>query len=396
MDTHVRRSVCFGSIALLALMAGCGGSGGSDSVVSARPTPIVTRLALSEVASGLASPLLLTAPANDARKFIVERTGTIRVLQNNALLAKPFLDIASRIRTTGEGGLLSMAFPPNYASNGFFFVYFTDLAGDIAVERFHVSTDPNVADPTPLRIISIAHPVNTNHYGGLLAFGPDGFLYMGTGDGGGGGDVPGNAQNLNVLLGKLLRLDVNNSSAAQPYVVPSGNPFVGQVGRRGEIWAYGLRNPWRYAFDPASAMLYIADVGQDRREEVDVAGSAAAGLNYGWNITEGTLCFPADPCSTQGLTLPVLDYAHDAAGGCSITGGTVYRGSAVPELRGRYFYSDFCSGWLRSFALVGGVAIERTDWNIANVGQIVSFGVDAENELYVLSTSGKIYKIVRG
>jgi glucose/arabinose dehydrogenase len=354
------------------------------------------RLALQEVVSGLSAPLFLTAPAGDPRLFIVEQAGTIRIVQNGTALAAPFLDINSRITAGGERGLLSMAFDPQYASNGFFFIYFTDLNGDVAIERLQVSSgDPNLADPAPLRILTIDHRVFANHNGGLVAFGPDGFLYIGTGDGGGGGDTLGNGQNLNALLGKLLRIDVSNASASQPYAIPSLNPFVGQAGRRGEIWAYGLRNPWRYAFDAATGYLYIADVGQDRSEEVNVASAATAGINYGWNITEGTLCYPGDPCDMQGLTLPVLEYAHDANGGCSITGGRVYRGSAIPELQGRYFYSDFCSGWLRSFVYSNGTAAEQIDWSITNAGQIFSFGEDAQKELYMLTSTGRAYKIVR-
>lgn len=356
----------------------------------------VLRLALQEVVSGLPAPVFLTAPAGDSRLFIVEQAGTIRMVQNGAVLAAPFLDITSRITSGGERGLLSMAFDPQYASNGLFFIYFTDLNGDIAIERYQVSSgDPNLANPAPLRILTIAHRAFRNHNGGLIAFGPDGFLYIGTGDGGGGGDTLGNGQNLNALLGKLLRIDVSNASASQPYAIPSLNPFAGQAGRRGEIWAYGLRNPWRYAFDAETGFLYIADVGQGRIEEVNVAAAATAGLNYGWNITEGSLCYPGDPCDKQGLTPPVLEYAHDASGGCSITGGHVYRGSAIPELRGRYFYSDYCSGWLRSFVYSNGVAAEQTDWSIVNVGRIFSFGEDAQGELYMLASTGKVYRIVR-
>ncbi len=354
------------------------------------------RLVLQEVVSALSEPLFLTAPAGDSRLFIVERAGSIRIVQNGTPLATPFLDISSRVSTAGERGLLSMAFDPQYASNGFFFIYFTDLDGDIAIERFQVSSgNPNLAAPAPLRILTVSHRTFSNHNGGLVAFGPDGFLYIGTGDGGGGGDTLGNGQNLNVLLGKLLRIDVSNASASQPYAIPSLNPFAGQANRRGEIWAYGLRNPWRYAFDAATGLLYIADVGQGRIEEVNVAAAATASVNYGWNITEGSLCYPGDPCNKQGLTLPVLEYAHDASGGCSITGGRVYRGSAIPELRGRYFYSDYCNGWLRSFVYSNDTAAEQIDWNIINVGQIFSFGEDAQKELYMLTSTGRAYKIVR-
>ena len=354
----------------------------------------VARIALQSVATNLSSPLLVTAPAGDGRLFIVERPGRIRIVKNGTLLATPFIDIAALVGTAGEGGLLSMAFDPAYATNGFFYVDFTDRSGNIAVERFHVSANTDVADASPLRILSIAHPVNTNHYGGLVAFGPDGFLYVGVGDGGGAGDVPGNAQNQNVLLGKLVRLDVRNASLVQPYAIPTDNPFATSNTQRLEIWAYGLRNPWRYALDPTTSQLYIGDVGQDRREEIDVVSSAAGGINFGWNVVEGTLCYPGDPCNKAGTTLPVLDYPHDASGGCSITGGYVYRGAAIAALKGRYVYSDYCSGFLRSILVVNGVATESIDWSIVNVGQIVSFGQDAAGELYMVSANNTVYRLV--
>jgi glucose/arabinose dehydrogenase len=370
------------------------GATASASVIYAAAGTL--HLGLQEVASGFSAPVFLTSPPGDPRLFILDLPGIIRVVQNGTVLAAPFLDISSRVSTGGERGLLSMAFSPQYASDGLFYIYFTDLNYDIAIERYHISpTNPNVADPAPLRILTIPHRTFSNHNGGLAVFGPDGYLYLGTGDGGGGGDQLGNGQNLNALLGKLLRIDVSNSSASQPYAVPPSNPFAGQADKRGEIWAYGLRNPWRYAFDKETGLLYIADVGQDRIEEVDVAPAATAGLNYGWNITEGSLCYPGDPCNKQGITLPVLEYAHDANGGCSITGARVYRGSAIPELRGRYFYSDYCSGWLRSFVYSNGTATEQIDWAIPNMGAIYSFGEDAMGELYMLASTGRVHKIVR-
>lgn len=366
---------------------------GSTAVGAVAYSPQLTvALALRQVAGGLTNPLFLTAPPSDARLFIVEQPGRIRIVKNGTLLGTSFLNLASSVSSGGERGLLSMAFDPNYTMNGFFYVCYTDLGGDIAVDRFTVSSNPDLADPaTVVHILSIPHPVNANHNGGLIAFGPDGFLYIGSGDGGGAGDPPGNAQNLDKLLGKLLRIDVSGTTALQPYSIPATNPFLGQAGRRGEIWAYGLRNPWRYAFDATGGLLYIADVGQGRREEVDVAGASHGGLNYGWNITEGSLCYPSDPCDKTGLTPPVFEYDHSL--GCSITGGYVYRGSAIPELRGRYFYSDFCSGWLKSWVYRAGAATEQTDWPVANIGSVLSFGEDGQKELYMLSSNGNVYRI---
>lgn len=366
----------------LSLVA-CGGGGGSDN-------NIPFALKLEQVASGLVNPVFLTAPANDARLFIVEQRGRVLIVQNGQVLATPFLDISGKISSGGERGLLSMAFHPQYASNGWFFVYFTDLNGDITVERFSVSANnPNLAANLAVPIISIPHRFAGNHNGGLLAFGPEGMLYLGTGDGGGGGDPQGNAQNNNSLLGKMLRLDVSTL----PYTIPSSNPFVGQVGKRGEIWAFGLRNPWRFAFDRVANLLYIADVGQSTREEINVVGTGGAGVNYGWNITEGTLCYPADPCILQGITLPIVEYAHSE--GCSVTGGYAYRGTQMPEIAGHYFYSDFCAGWLKSFRFNNGVATEQRSWGVPNVGNITSFCEDSVGELYMLSASGSIYRVTR-
>lgn len=385
------------------LLAACGGGGGGSPPetgapvpppVSQPPAPTPLTLALAPFASNLASPTFLAAPPGDARQFIVERAGRILLMQNGALLAQPFLDIRAVTDVTGEGGLLSLAFDPNYAVNGRFYVYRTNASHDIVVERYTVSADPNRADAASgITIIRIPHPTYTNHFGGLVAFGPDGYLYLGTGDGGSSGDPPGNAQNLDSLLGKLLRLDVSNASASVPYTIPATNPYRGQAGSRPEIWAYGLRNPWRFAFD--ADKLYIADVGQDQREEVDLASSAQGGLNYGWNRMEGSICYGVQSCDKSGLTLPVLDYSHsDASSPCSITGGYVYRGAAIPELAGRYLYSDYCAGFLRSFNGADGSAAEQRDWNITKPGQVASFGRDGQGELYVL-TGNAILKIVR-
>jgi glucose/arabinose dehydrogenase len=368
-------------------------TGGSTARATVTYASTTFTLRAQQVVEGLASPVYLTAPKDDPRLFIVEQAGRIRIVKSGALLATPFLDITARVVSGGERGLLSLAFDPAYATNGRFYVYYTGAQGDIFADRFTVSGNPDVANTTSDRVITIQHRANSNHNGGLLLFGPDGMLYLGTGDGGGAGDVPNNAQNTDVLLGKILRLNV----AALPYTIPAGNPFVGQAGAD-EIWAYGLRNPWRYAFDVppdgTSPKLYIADVGQGAREEVDVVDASAAGRNYGWRIMEGTQCYnPSSGCNQAGLTLPILDYDHGQ--GCSITGGFVYRGAAMPEVRGHYFYSDYCSGWLRSFRLSGGVAVDQRDWPIGNIGNVTSFGVDGAGELYVLSTNGRAYRLVK-
>jgi glucose/arabinose dehydrogenase len=368
-------------LAVLALLA-CNGGDGSGG------TPPATSVRLVEVASGLGSPLFLTAPAGDSRLFVVEQPGRIRVIRNGSLLATPFLDLTAKVTSGGERGLLSVAFHPQYASNGFLYVDYTDRNGDTRVERYHVSTDADRADPASAHLVlGVAQPY-ANHNGGLLMFGPDGKLYVGMGDGGSGGDPLGNGQNPNVLLGKLLRLDVD---AADPYGIPAGNPFIGQAGKRAEIWAIGLRNPWRYSFDRDSGILYVADVGQDAWEEVNAVPVSTAGANYGWNTMEATHCYkPSTGCDTRGLVLPVLEYGHGE--GCSVIGGYVYRGSALPSLRGTYFYSDFCSGFIRSFRLSGGAAAEQKQWDLGQLGAVLSFGEDAAGELYVLTADGRVLR----
>lgn len=381
------------------LLAACGGGGGGSGVTGPdapappAPAPTPLTLSLSTFVSGLDSPIFMVSPPGDPRQFIVERAGRIRIRQNGAVLAIPFLDMSARVTVAGEGGLLSMAFDPQFASNGRFYVYYTDAATNIIVERRTVSGNPNLADSTSaLEILRIAHPNFTNHVGGLLAFGPDGYLYLGTGDGGSAGDPPRNAQNLGSALGKLLRIDVSGATAGAPYAIPPSNPFAGQAGKRAEIWAYGLRNPWRFAFD--AGQLYIADVGQGQREEVDISAATLAGLNCGWNVFEGAICYNATTCSSAGLTAPAFDYDH-GAGACAIIGGYVYRGKAIPELAGRYFYSDYCSGFLKSVLYSSAGVSEQTNWPVARIGNVVSFGTDADGELYVIAANGTIYKIVR-
>jgi glucose/arabinose dehydrogenase len=343
------------------------------------------------ITSGLSAPVFLTQPLNDGRIFVVEQAGRIRVIRNGVLQTTPFLDISSRVLSGGERGLLSVAFHPQYATNHFFYVYFTTQTnGDIRIERFTTTSNPEVADPTTSKLIITApHSTYANHNGGLLAFGLDGMLYAGLGDGGGAGDPLGNSQNFNSLLASLLRLDVDHGD---PYTIPANNPYVNQANRRGEIWAKGLRNPWRYAFDAATSLLYIADVGQGLHEEVDVVAANRGGVNYGWNVMEGASCYNASTCTQTGFELPILDYGHNPA--CSITGGYVYRGSAIPGIRGHYFYSDYCAGFLKSFRYENGVAVDQKDWGVTS-SSVTSFGADFGGELYMMS-GNNILKLAQG
>ncbi len=379
-------------IAAMVLALSCSGNGGPGDPAVITPN---VDLALQPIASGLSSPVHLASPPNDDRLFVVEQPGRIRIIQNGALVSTPFLDIDAKVLSGGEQGLLSVAFHPSYSTNRHFYVYYTDNTGDLQIERYTASqTSPNIADPMSARpILNVPHPGNSNHNGGQLAFGPDGFLYIGTGDGGSGGDPPNNAQNRNVLLGKILRIDVNPASTAA-YTVPPSNPFVGQANIRSEIWAYGLRNPWRFSFDRVGNVLYIGDVGQNRKEEVNAVPSTQAEINYGWRIMEGTDCFsPMLLCNKSGLTLPVHDYPT-ADGNCAVTGGFTYRGSAIPQIVGLYFFSDYCKGGLRSFRLVDGVATDVREWNAGVGATVTSFGEDRRGELYVISHGGTVGKLI--
>jgi glucose/arabinose dehydrogenase len=345
-------------------------------------------ITLEPVAADLEAPVYLTAPPGDPRLFVVEQRGRIRVIRDGRLLPRPFLDISEKVGYGGERGLLGLAFHPRYAANGRFYVNYTDRHGDTRVERYGATPSADTADPSSARpVLFVAQPY-ANHNGGDVLFGPDGMLYVGMGDGGSGGDPHGNGQSLGTLLGKLLRLDVDH---AEPYAVPADNPFVGRSGARPEIWAYGLRNPWRLAFDSTEGLLYSADVGQNLWEEVDVAPAGAKGLNYGWNRMEGAHCYGIGLCSREGLTLPALEYGH--GDGCAIVGGFVYRGRALPAETGRYFYSDYCSGWLRSFRYENGAATESHAWRVRSPGPVLSFGEDAAGELYLLAANGTVYQL---
>ena len=380
----------------------------TSAICAGVPTVAGTGLASVRVASGLSSPLHLTAaPLDPSRVFVVEQPGRIRVIKNGILQPTAFLAIEDKVSCCGERGLLSVAFHPNYETNGRFFVYYTEPDGDIAIARYQVSGDPDVANEASGQVLlTIDHQAASNHNGGQLAFGPDGYLYAGTGDGGGGGDPFENGQDLSAMLGKQLRIDVNVETPPF-YAMPSGNPFSTSGDPLNLIWAYGLRNPWRFSFDRLTGELYTGDVGQGQWEEVDVQPAGTGGLNYGWDIYEGRHCFvepaPDDPCppSTAGYTMPVLEYDHGQ--GCSITGGFVYRGCRMPDLQGTYFYSDYCSAFIKTFrGVAGGDAQNLADRTsdlappVGSIDNVTSFGEDARGELYIVDQDGEVFKVVPG
>ncbi|AXT20067.1 glucose sorbosone dehydrogenase [Flavobacteriaceae bacterium AU392] len=366
----------------------------SDSILDNEITPIATDIEIINAFPNLQfiRPLDLQSP-NDGtnRIFIVEQRGIINVFENSSTVTSSniFLNIESIVDDSeDEMGLLALAFHPNYQTNGYFYVNYSLSRTLSVVSRFQVSP-PNsaIADPnSELRLLEIPQPF-TNHNGGKLAFGPDGFLYISSGDGGSAGDPQGNAQNRTNLLGNILRIDIDNTENGLNYAIPNNNPYVGSPTFRNEIFAYGLRNPWRISFDIQTGVLWAGDVGQDNFEEIDIIEN---GNNYGWNILEGNNCFQMTICDASNLTSPVFQYSHDN-GDVSITGGYVYRGNNIPQLQGRYVYGDFVSGRIWSFSAElssnpDNELIEDTDLNIA------SFGTDMNNELYICAFDGAIYK----
>lgn len=385
-----------------------------SSVASAQGAIDWPTIALTETVNGLSQPLHVTnAGDGSGRLFVVEKVGVIRIVDGGGLVATPFLSITNRIEDDGnEQGLFSVAFPPDYASKGYFYVDYTDLAGDTVVSRFDVTADPDVADPNSEEIILTVDQPGGNHNGGQLAFGPDGYLYISLGDGGGAGDTYGNAQDPSTLLGNILRIDVEPPSLSfsvtqrlylpmipvsggtgRNYEIPSTNPFTQTAGYRDEIWAWGLRNPWRFSFDRSTGDLYIGDVGQASYEEIDFQPAASAGgENYGWNTMEGFHCYPSDPCDETGLVLPAVEYPHTGAAPCfSVTGGVVYRGSD-PDLQGVYFYGDYCDG--RIWGLVEGGGSWSTQVLTDTDLWISSFGEDEAGNVYFTDIwGGKLYQL---
>lgn len=336
----------------------------------------------SLVADGFTQPIgLSTAGDGSGRLFVIEKPGLIRIIAGGSVVSDPFLDIRDRVGASGsEQGLLGLAFHPDYENNGYFFVNYTDNDGDTVVSRFLVSEDANRADPdSESKVLVFSQPYK-NHNGGQVLFGPDGYLWITTGDGGAGGDPEDNAQNLNNLLGKLLRIDVDQ----QPYSIPDGNPFGD------EIWAYGLRNPWRITFDPATGDLYIADVGQNKWEEINyLPADAPAGANFGWDYLEGNHAFEGTPPDDAELVDPVAEYDH--AKGCSVSGGAVYRGS-LPEWQGVYLYGDFCSGLIWGLLKTADGGWQNEILFDTNAG-ISAISQDESGEVYMLDIQGGVYRL---
>jgi glucose/arabinose dehydrogenase len=364
---------------------------GSSTTGSVDPLQAVR---LETVAQDFRQPTVLTAPVGDDRLFIAQRVGVIRILDADRQMLEPaFLDISDRVLANGiEQGLLGLAFHPDYASNGRFFVYYTDREGRRQLSEFQVSvSDPNLVSPDTERVLfEFEQPpdaTDIRHYAGQLSFGPDGYLWVSLGD---GADSRDQGQDPNTLFGTVSRIDVDNGD---PYGIPPENPFVAGGGAP-EVWAYGLRNPWRFSIDPVDGLIYIADVGHADQEEINVLPIDEGGFNLGWSDVEGTRCFHVQDCDLANYTAPVLTYSH--ADGCSVTGGFVYRGNEIPELVGTYFYSDWCSQWIKSFRYVDGQVTEEIDWSddLGQIGQINSFGLGGDGELYAVTHDGVVARFV--
>ncbi len=415
------------TLALAAVAASIDPRGAGESrqaVASIQPSPISARLleaapatstnafdpgkvalGLTLVKGGFTNPLLVTSPRDGSgRLFVVEQAGRIRIIKNGTTLATPFLDLRGRITAGGERGLLGLAFHPDFHRHPYIYVNFTDFRGNTAINRYTVGANPNVAIfSTGVRILTIVQPY-PNHNGGNLAFGPDGYLYIGMGDGGSAGDPQNRAQSLSSLLGKMLRIDVDHRTATTNYRSPATNPYVGRAGLD-QIWSRGLRNPWRWSFDRVTGVLWIGDVGQNRYEEIDRSSPvgttpAGRGANYGWPILEGRACYrPATGCSSRGTVLPVVVYGHSAptATNCAVTGGFAYHGTAYPALVGGYVFGDFCSGriWVISTTALGPVVPTLVrDATASPHLAISSFGEDDAGELYVCDLAGgALYRI---
>lgn len=348
-------------------------------------------LELEQISGGLNQPVFLVDPDDGTgRLFLVEQSGAVRVVQENLLLDVPLLNIAGQISTSSEQGLLSIALHPDFPVNGQLFVSYTDVDGNTAIERWSISADdPNIADPASAELILAVEQPAPNHNGGLIMFGPDGYLYIGLGDGGGQGDPSGNGQRLDTLLGKILRIDVDSTTGDLPYGIPADNPFIETDGARAEIWAYGFRNPWRFSFDRETGDLLVGDVGQGEIEEASLIPAGEGGLNFAWNSKEGPNCYAISPCEDNSFIEPFFWYDH-GVGGCSIVGGYVYRGAAMPELNGAYITGDYCTGEVWAVNPETG---EHTEPILSGLN-ISSFAEDAAGEIYIVDLNGGIYRII--
>jgi len=391
LDAGPRRGISWSLSAILTVNFSMSCGGPTPAPSPGNPPPVTIRYELASVISGLSGPVDLQMPPDASdRIFVVEQAGLVRVIQSGVLLATPFIDNRARVTTGGERGLLGLAFHPDYATNHRFFLSYTRTVSgqlqSVVAEYLTSAGDPNSADAAERIVLTVDQPFD-NHNGGQIQFGPDGYLYMGLGDGGGGGDPLGSGQDMTSLLSKLLRIDVDST---KPYAVPADNPFVGQAGIRPEIWASGFRNPWRFSFDRTTGRLFVADVGEDSFEEVNLV---VRGGNYGWNIMEGLHCFePPSGCSTTGLELPIAEYGHGE--GASVTSGFVYRGALMSELRGRYIFGDFISGRIWSLEVTSPGVWTRTllldtDLNIS------CFGLDRAGELLVTDYGGSIFRLLK-
>lgn len=343
------------------------------------------------VVDGLPSLADATAPPGEDRLFVVTLSGTIEIVTDAGVADAPFLDIRDRVQVGGEQGMLGLAFPPDHPDDDRVFVHYTGSGGQTVLSEFRLSDDPDRADPGSEEVLLTVSQPAANHNGGMVAFGPDGMLYLALGDGGGADDQFGNGQDPSTLLGTILRLDVSTPGG---YEIPDDNPWAGGGEGAPEVWAYGLRNPWKFAFD--DDLLYIADVGQSDWEWVNVVPADESGLNHGWSITEGSRCFRAADCPTDGLVSPVFEYENTGTD-CAIVGGFVYRGEAIEGLAGTYLYADYCSGFVRSFrydAATGAVADHEEHVERGAIGRVQGFGRDAAGELYVLTEDGGVWRIV--
>ena len=391
------------------VVPGAGPALGTGPTTTLTPNPVIdviepdgelVGLTATLIAEGFARPADARSPIGDDRIFVVDQEGFVYVVEDGAVVAEPFLDLTAEVKfDSNEQGLVTIAFHPRFHENRRFFVFYTDLDGDSQLYEYRTDVgNPNRADPETARRIITIEQKQAWHQSGSIAFGPDGYLWMSIGDGGFIGDPDKNGQNPETLLATIVRLDID----AEPYAIPPDNPYVGvPTDELREIWAFGVRNPWRITIDHETGLLYIPDVGQEGFEEVDVVPiTSGGGQNFGWSITEGTSCYfkeaPADgdlSCDTTGITMPIYEYGRP--GGCAIVGGPVYRGASMPELHGTYFFADYCGGWIRSFRTDGTSLTDEKDWIsvIGRLGNITSLATDGNGEIIVTVINGEIYRI---